>query len=254
MKIFSIIVLFFFCSISAQKVLPLDSLKIKEVDDFFADDYGNLYLYKNQNFSLTKYDSLGKQKGRILLTQPFKIQSVQNLLNIPTFSENTQELKFFDQNLNEIQAFNFRQKFGFIKMAYAEDLQQIWLLDESSKTLIQYQFRQNRILNSLPMNMDFDKIIDLLVFDEKIYLLNEKAFIVFDFKGNKIFENAVSQPKRLRRENDQIFIIENSQILKLENTTLVKIFGSENSKIVDKNSSSFFELKDNKLYLYRIKK
>ncbi|WP_297984325.1 hypothetical protein [uncultured Chryseobacterium sp.] len=254
MKILNFIFIFIFCTISAQKNLPFDTLKLREVDDFFADDYGNIYLYKNKNFSLTKYDSLGKQKGRIMLTQPFKIQSVQNLLNIPAFSENNQELKFYDQNLNEIQAFGFRQKFGFIKMAYAENLQQIWLLDESSKRLIQYNFREDKIINSYPLDINFEPVKDILVYKERIYLLTDTNFSVYNFKGQKLFEHLLDKGKRLRRENDTIFITENRHLLKFENDMLQTVFGTENSKIVDKNSDSCFELKAGKLYLYQLKK
>ena len=80
----------------------MDSLSFRDAKDFFADDYGNIYLYKNKDLSFTKYDSLGNQKGKIMLALPFKIQSVQNPLTISSFSENAQELTFFDQNLNAI--------------------------------------------------------------------------------------------------------------------------------------------------------
>ena len=138
-----------------------------------ADDYGNIYLYKNKDFSFTKYDSVGNQRGKLMLTLPFKIQSVQNPLNIPSFSENAQELKFYDQNLNEIQTVKFREKFGFIKMVYAEDLQQIWLLDESTKRLIQYNFREDKIINSYSFNIDFENIIDVLILTMRFMCLRK---------------------------------------------------------------------------------
>lgn len=109
------ILVFVFCSFSAQKSLPLDTLKLKEAKDMLADDYGNLYVYKNKDFSLTKYDSLGKQIGQMMLTVPFKVQSVQNPLSVPLFSENAQELKFVDQNMNEIQRVDFKQNSGLLK-------------------------------------------------------------------------------------------------------------------------------------------
>ncbi len=242
---------FIFCTFSAQKNLPFDSLKLKEVKDFFADDYGNIYLYKNKDFSFTKYDSLGKQMGKLMFTLPFKIQSVQNPLNIPSFSENTQELKFFDQNLNEIQAVNFRQKFGFIKMVYAEDLQQIWLFDESTKTLIQYNFRENKVINSYPFNIDFENITDFIVFENKVYILTKAHFTVYNFKSEKLREVPFEDGRKLRRENENILVIGKNSIQKFENNSLKKIFDSENSQIVDKNSSSFFVIKANKLYLYK---
>ena len=253
-KIFKILSIFLFCTISAQKITSIDSLKLKDANDLFADDYGNIYLYKNKDFSFTKYDSLGKQQGKLLLTLPFKIQSVQNPLNIPSFSENAQELKFFDQNLNLIQTVNFRQKFGFIKELYVEDLQQVWLLDEATRRLIQYNFRTDQIINSFSFDIDYENVADILFFDNKFYLLTKKHFSVYDFKSKKLFESPLENGKRLRRENESILIVGKNTIQKLENNSLITIFKAENSQIVDKNSSAYFEIKGNKLYLYRINK
>lgn len=254
MKLLKFIFLFLFCSLSAQKNLAFDSLKLKEVRDLFADDYGNIYLYKNKNFSFTKYDSLGNQMGKLMLTLPFKIQSVQNPLNIPSFSENAQELKFFDQNLNEIQTVNLRQRFGFIKLVYAEDLQQLWLLDESTKRLIQYNFRDDKVINSYPLDIDFETLNDILVFENKVYFLSKKMFSVYNFKGDKIFEAAFDNGKRLSRENQNILIIGKNSIEKFDKVELKTIFKDDDLKIVDKNSSAYFGIKANKLYLYPIDK
>ena len=243
-----------FCTFSAQQNLRFDSLKLKDTKDFFADDYGNMYLYKNKDFTLTKYDSLGAQKGQLMLTLPFKIQSVQNPLTIPTFSENAQELKFFDQNLNEIQTLNFRQKFGFIRHIYAEDLQQIWLLEESTKRLIQYNFRDDRIINSYPYFIDFEKILDILVFENQFFVLTKTEFLVYNFKGEKLYSISVDQGKKLRRENQKILIIGTNTIFNWEKSLLKPIFFAENAQIVDKNSTTNFVFKDNKLYLYPIQK
>ena len=218
-----------------------------------ADDYGNLYIYKNKNFSLTKYDSLGKQIGQMMLTVPFKVQSVQNPLSVPLFSENAQELKFVDQNMNEIQRVDFKQKFGFIKIAYAEDLQQLWLLDESTKRLIQYNFRNETIINSYPFDASFDDLMDLLVYENKIYILTKQAFRVYTFKFEKIFEASVENGKRFRRENEFILVITNNSILKyVPEKEMVKIFQDPKARIVDKNTLSYFEIKANKLYLYSL--
>lgn len=247
--------MFIFCSFSAQKSLPLDTLKLKEAKDMLADDYGNLYIYKNKDFSLTKYDSLGKQIGQMMLTVPFKVQTVQNPLSVPLFSENAQELKFVDQNMNEIQRVDFKQKFGFIKIAYAEDLQQLWLLDESTKRLIQYNFRNETIINSYPFDASFDDLMDLLVYENKIYILTRQAFSVYTFKFEKIFEAPVENGKRFRRENEFILVITNNTILKyIPEKEMVKIFQDPEARIVDKNTLSYFEIKANKLYLYSLEK
>lgn len=245
------VAIFLFGLFSAQKVMPFDSLKLRDIQDLFADDYGNIYLYKKQDFSFTKFDSLGNQKGKLLLTFPFKIQSVQNLLSIPSFSENAQELKFYDQNLTEIEHVNFGQKFGFIKMAYAEDLQQIWLLEESTKRLLQYNFRDDKILNSYALDINFENIKDILVFNNILYILKDNQFSSFDFKGRKILEIQIDGGKRLRRENNRILFITKNTIQELKNEKVETIMRSEDWEIVDKNSAANFGMKQNKLYLYR---
>ena len=254
LNIGKIICLFLFCSLTAQKTLAFDTLKLGTAKDLLADDYGNIYLYQNNDFSFTKYDSLGKQKAKLMLTLPFRIQSVQNPLNIPSFSENAQELKFYDQNLNEIQTINFRQKFGFIRSAYVEDLQQAWLLDESTKSLIQYNFRDDRIINSFSFNINFDNIIDLLVFEKKVYLLYTDHLSIYNLKAEKINQFVLENGRKLRRENDQILIIAQNKIQKRKAEALETLFTADNAQIVDKNSASYFVIKENKLYLYHIAK
>ncbi len=219
----------------------------------FADDYGNLYLYKNKDFSFTKYDSLGRQLGKMMLTVPFKVQGVQNPLSIALFSENAQEMKFVDQNLNEIQRLDFKQKFGFIKQAYAEDLQQVWLIDESSKRLLQYNFRNDITINSYPYTVNMDEIIDLLVFENRLYILSKNTFRVFNLKFDKLFEAPVENAKRFRRENENILIVTKTAVFKyIQNKELLKLFEDPETQIVDKNSLAYFEIKGNKLYLYSL--
>jgi len=219
----------------------------------FADDYGSLYFYKNKDFSFTKYDSLGKQLGKMMFTVPFKVQGVQNPLSIALFSENAQEMKFVDQNLNEIQKLDFKQKFTFIKHAYAEDLQQIWLMDESMKRLIQYNFRNDTTINSFPFDASFDDLIDLLVFENKVYILSKNQFRVYNLKFEKLFEASVENAKRFRRENEIILIVAKNTIFKYNpEKGLTKIFEDPDAQIVDKNSLAYFEVKDNKLYLYTL--
>ncbi|WP_292009355.1 hypothetical protein [Chryseobacterium sp.] len=253
MKLLQLILVFIFCSLVAQKKGALDSIKLKEAKDLLADDYGNLYIYKNKDFSFTKYDSLGKQIGRMMFTVPYKIQSVQNPLSVPFFSENAQELKFVDQNLNEIQKVDFRQKFGFIKLVYAEDLQQLWLMDESSKRLIQYNFRNDTTINSYPFDVNFDEMTDLMVYENKVYILTKKHFRVFTLKFEKIFESEFENGKRFRRENDVILIIANNSIVRyIPDKGLFPVFEDPDAQIVDKNTLTYFEVKANKLYLYSL--
>ncbi|WP_228451638.1 hypothetical protein [Chryseobacterium rhizoplanae] len=255
MRLVYLILTFAFCTFSAQNILPLDTLKLKEAKDMLADDYGSLYIYKNKDFSFTKYDSLGKQIGKMMLTVPYKVQNVQNPLNVPLFSENAQEMKFVDQNMNEIQRLDFKQKFGFIRMAYAEDLQQLWLLDDSTKRLIQYNFRNDTTINSYPFDISFEDLMDMLVYENKVYILTRKHIRIYSLKFEKLFEAPLENGKRFRRENDAILVVAGNFISQyVPEKGMVTVFEDPEAQIVDKNILSYFEIKGNKLYLYSLEK
>ena len=237
---------------SAQSFTKYDSLQIGSADQIFADDYGSLYIYKNRNFSLTKSDTLNKLQGRLMLAVPFKVQDVQNPLNIALFSENAQQFRFVDRNLNQIQQLNLRD-FGFIKMAYAEDLQQLWLLDESSKRLLQYNFRENNILNAFPLDLDYSAVQDMVVYRDKVYLILNDEFAVYNLNGQRNFTTKINGLARLRRENGQIYVLTNNKIfIYQQDKNLSQTFSAAAADFVDKNSSAYFELRNNKLYIYPI--
>ncbi len=232
----------------------MDSIQIKDIQDFQYDDYGNLYTYEKQNFSLTKYDDKGKELGRLMMTVPFKIQSVDNPLNIFLFSENAQQLKVVDQNLVEIQKIDFSTYFGFIKLAFAEDLQIVWLLDETTKRLVQFNYRTHQIIKSFQYQFDFDEVTSMLVFDQKLYITTKSAFKVYDLRGNLLFSKDLEKPVKLRRSNEQIFIFTHKEILEFAFPTDFKsVYFEKDAKIVDKNSSTYFVLKENKSYIYTLK-
>ncbi len=252
MKTLSYILIFICCTANAQHILPLDTLKLRETKELFADDYGNIYLYRNKDFSLTKYDSLGIQQGRLMLTVPFRIQSVQNPLNIPSFSENAQVLRFYDQNLNEIQTVDLRAHFGYVKAAFAEDQQFVWILDDSTRRLVRYNFREARVTQNVPLSIAYDKVRDLLVFDSRIYILTDSQLTVYSFKAEKIVDVPIENGKRLRRENDRIYIIAANSLSLFTEGQTVEIFRDPDASIVDKNSTRYFVIKGNNLYLYPV--
>lgn len=227
--------------------------QLKDAKDILGDDYGNIYIYSKKDLSLTKYDSVGNQIGRTMMTFPYKIQSVNNPLNIVMFSENAQEIKFLDQNLNEIQKINLSQDFGFVKGVYAEDLQFAWLLDDSSKTLVQYNFRTNAVINSFPFSINTSSLKDFLVYNNKIYILKEKSLEVYNTSANLLYSANLENAAKLRRNNDLIMVFTANTISQLDGKTVITIFQNPDAKIVDKNSSGFLALIGDKLYLYNLK-
>jgi len=252
LKLFLLILLYSSNLFFSQKKIGLDSLQSKDVQEMLGDDYGNIYLYKNKNLSFTKYDSLGNQLGQLMLTFPYKIQSVTNPLNIVLFSENAQEIKFIDQNLNEIQKINLSISFGFIKAVYAEDLQYSWMLDESNKILLQYNFRSNSVITSFPFNINLQSLKDFLVYNNRIYILRENTFEVYNTKATLLYSADISNAKKIRRINNNILIFGNQIIYTFDGKELSEIFRNESAKIVDKNNAGFLALIKDKLYLYKI--
>lgn len=238
--------------LGAQQKTP-PPLPLVGVQNFFADDYGNFYIYKPQDFSFTKYDAAGRLLARQMFALPFRIQSVQNPLSIPAFSENAQELRFYDHHLNLIQTISFRQKFGFIKMAYAEDLQQIWLMDEGSKQLLQYNYRDDKVVASLPLFAVAGTVLDLVVHDGLAYILTQSGLTVLNMKTSYVTAYALAQPRKLMRENSSILIFEKNAVWQVGAAGLALLYQGAEDAIVDKNSDSYFELRGNKLYLYPIK-
>lgn len=250
MKLFSLIIILSSSLFFSQKKIGLDSLNTKDVQELFGDDYGSIYLYKNKDLSFTKYDSLGNQLGKLMLTFPYKIQSVNNPLNIVMFSENAQEIKFFDQNLNEIQKINLSMNFGFIKAVYAEDLQFAWMIDESNKTLIQYNFRSTSTISSFPFNINLQSLKDFLVYNNRIYILRENTFEVYSTKATLLYSTPISNARKIRRINNDVLIFGSQTVSRFDSKDLTQIFQNESAKIVDKNNAGFLALIKDKLYLY----
>ncbi len=119
------------CCTFCTKKFPIiikDSIR-----DVLIDDYENIYVYRNSDLSILKYDSLQVIKKHKSCFRNRSTESVENPLNIFLFSENGQEIKILDQNLNEIQYLNLYQKFGHVKAVYSQDLQFIWVLDSAPK-------------------------------------------------------------------------------------------------------------------------
>lgn len=253
MKWISLIFFLFYLPISAQKEFPL---VVKEnTKEVFFDDFENVYLCSPDFLLFTKYDSSGLPKAQVKLPYPFRVQSVDNPLQIFIFSESGQEIKILDQNLNEIQTIPLYRTFGNIKGVYVEDLQYAWLLNSSQKSLIQYQYRDAQVIRSFPLKFDFTGVQDFLIFDQTIYVLKEKTFEVYDFNSHQIFEKKIENGRRLSRENNRIYIKEKSSISVYEpHEKYDAIFSKQNSTIVEKNTNHFLALIGDKFYLYQLEK
>ncbi|MCU7542587.1 hypothetical protein LEQ04_10695 [Riemerella anatipestifer] len=222
------------------------------MQDIFIDDYENIYLYQNNDFSFTKYNIQGQKQGRMMMVFPFKVQSVQNPLNIVLFSENQQEIKMLDQNLNEIQSLKPSQSPSYISHLYMENLQFMWLLNPMSKTLLQYHFRENRLLNSFVLDIDFNDIKDFIVDNGFLYYLQNDYLIKISLISKKVQKMEVPFARKLRREGNSIFVITNTSVIELKEDKLKTVFSEPKAQIVEKNNNGYLALIGDKLYLYEL--
>ncbi|SKB72560.1 hypothetical protein SAMN05660477_00819 [Soonwooa buanensis] len=248
--------LFLFCLLPfwlfSQTEIKSDSLNLKDSQGIYFDDYDNIYLYNARSFSFTKYDTLGQKTAQQMLPRPFRAQAINNPLNIVFFSENTQEIKLTDANLNDIQNIRLSENFNFIKSVYIEDQQSLWLLDDSSKKLIQYNYRNNKIVNSFPFYQNMEDILDMLVFENKVYLLKKNSFLVLNLRGEILDKIELNLPTKLKRENETILVFTKPELIQYSTDKKVKKLSyKQDSEIVDKNKSGFLVRSKNKLYLYK---
>ncbi|WP_300670017.1 hypothetical protein [Soonwooa sp.] len=248
--------LFLFCLLPfwmfSQKEIKSDSLDLKDSQGIYFDDYDNIYLYNKKNLSFTKYDSLGKKNAQLMLARPYRAQSISNPLNIVFFSENTQEIKLTDANLNDIQNIRLSNNFNFVRSAYVEDLQSLWLLDDSSKKLIQYNYRTNTTVNSFPFYYNMEDVLDMLVYENKVYVLKKDSFLVLNLRGEILDKIELNQPTKLKRDNETILVFTKPELIQYStNKKVKKLSYKQDSEIVDKNKSGFLVRSKNKLYLYK---
>lgn len=233
--------------------MPFDSIQLSEVSDFWADDYGDFYFLNKNNLNFTKYDSLGKKKGEMLWAVPFHVQPIDNPLNVVLFSENAQQLRFVDQNLNEIQdAISLSPEFGFVKAAYVEDQQYVWILDQSLRNLSKFDYRQKNIIKSYPFDMDYEDVKQLMVYKNQIYIIRKSSFEVWDFSLMKIFSQSMENITRIYQRKNKINLQTNTENWVFDGKDkLAKNFSASGAEHISSNFQKWFAIINNQLYLYQ---
>lgn len=228
--------------------------QLKNADDFAVDEYGEVYVYRNSELSYTKYFSDGAERARLQFAVPFAIPSVQNPLKLMAFSLNAQEIRFFDQNLALVQKIPLPTEVGSMMAVFTEDPRYLWLIDNSSKRLIQYDVTAREVVSATLLNKIPSTVKDLLIHDRRAYILSEDRLTVLDLRNSTETNFPVSAARKLRREGREVLVIGQKRILALRGETLDAVFNCESCRLVDKNNTAYFGISDNKLYLYPIKK
>lgn len=233
---------FYAQKISSPSIVPL----FNNADEMMVDDYENVYLYNRKDFSLTKINLEGKLMGRIQLPIPFKIQPITNHFTTILFSRPLQEVRILDQYLNPIQKIKLNP-LGNITAAYVQDSQNIWLVDASDRRIIQYDYRQGRVINTTPIDVEVNDIEQIIFFDHQFYLIRNEHFEVYDFQWNLIFSSLLHAPYRLRRANDQLLIFDAQHIWCYTDKHIVPLKEQTLPTLTDTNNSAIYYIKENQI-------
>lgn len=240
----------------AQKIMPFDEGMLEQTTDFWTDDYGGFYFLDSQKLSFSKYDSLGHKNGELLWAVPFRVETVSNPLTIPLFSENAQQIRFVDNNLNYIQdPIDLTSDFSHAKAINIEDLRYMWVLDDVQKQLIKYDYRAKKVIKSFVFNEDFSHLIDVVVDQNLVYFYKEGIFEVYDLNQNCLFKVDLKDIKKMDREGNQIVLFGANKILNYNRKDGLKsIFDIPEARLVGANFKNRFAIIGNNLYLYPLKK
>lgn len=233
----------------SQSFIPLDSSVVQDTHRFYLDDYNHLYLYRDKDYSLTKFNDKGQPLSQRMEVYPFKIQQIVNPLNVILFSANQQVFKFLDQNLVEIQQFKIPQHLGYIDAVYIENLQVAWLLNATQNTLTKYNYRDHHILSTTIFKDDIN-IEEFIIQNGMMYYATPIALIGLDTKTGTTTTYPLNQIKKIRREGNKIFVLTHRAIYELVNHHLKLKISQDNSRIMEKNSNGYLALIGNKVYLY----
>lgn len=242
-----------FSLLNSQKKEILN-IKEKKIQNFYTDAYNNLYYQPSWNH-LYKFHSDSKKISQTTLNSPYILQNVENPLHLYLFSENKQEIKVLDPYLNEIQNIDLKN-FNYIEAVFVESLDKIWLWDTIEKKIIQYNFAQKKITSTLNLpSVESNKILNLIVSKNHIFLLTEKFLTQMNLRGDIILRIENQNTQRIKIENQKIYLIQEKKITSIPENEQDNIFFKENDfQNVDKNYQNYFGFKEGIFYIYPIKK
>lgn len=233
------------------QLLPVLTLPVGKVySEVLVDDFNGLYLNDQQGFTLEKHSASGEVLASRMLDGPYHIQDVLHPLNIALFSENSQKILFLDQFLNQKQEISLRD-FGYIRAAFVENQETVWLLNESTRQLLKYGLRSGTVEKSLLISFPEATVKDMVVSHGVLYLLTAEALHIVEPGSGRNLAVAVTRPVRLRRDSGELLVFTTERVFRLSGeNTLVPVFYGNQADLVEKNSQSYFVISAGKLYLY----
>ncbi|EOZ95811.1 hypothetical protein A33Q_3173 [Indibacter alkaliphilus LW1] len=232
MKIFLSLLIFLIAviPISAQhsewgqpKVISFPRLDLLSLDNqgfiFIADLEGNLYQYNKEGLRVNNFSP--HRQGS--LTQLEAAWTV----NIFTFSADLQEYRVLDRFINPVA--ENRIPMQFITLAKAATLGNnsiIWVYDEADLNIKQLDYRQNRVIQSQPLNLILDRS-SLDVKDIREY--QNMLFLNIEDEGVYILDNQANFLQQIPKNLNQKLSFWKNSLLSIEEGNLI-LTNFQNSK------------------------
>lgn len=235
----------------SQNSPPIETFKLKGVDQFYVDQFQNLYVVIGPE--LRKYDPTYKQLYSY--SNPIKgainQADVMNALNPYIYYKDWNEVVVVDNRLNASTAINFND-YGFLDVQFISfsDQYNVWFYDQATDKLYKFRLPSKKVTNS-SMNITQLTGVEnvptgMLSTINKVYLnVPEKGILVFDALG--------ALQKTIPLKNIETFYVQGEEVYLLKENKL-SLYNLSNSSLSELNikdslAVSSVKVSGKKLYL-----
>ncbi len=222
--------------ISGQGLEATKSIKIPSADRVEMDQFGNIYLIKGQE--LQKLNPEGKFEASYSdpIQGDISRLDLLNPMNPLIYFQNSNLLRVLDNRLNQNREHNLSFYFQDPQNIAAADETSIWLYDQNSDRMINFDLNGLEIRNQSPIisqiiGEDENRVLNFKSgFDQLILHVSEmeqESLLVFDAQG--AFEKKIKLPFKLKswhyHNQEMLVLYENNSLqvhrLAGESSTLI---------------------------------
>ncbi|WP_194774431.1 hypothetical protein [Pararhodonellum marinum] len=200
---------------------PLFSIPFERLDQVALDNQNQIILADTEG-NIYQFNSKGQYVNHFSPERQARLDQIEAswTVNIFTFSRDLQKIQLLDRFLNPLSTnvFDF-SRFGLIKAATLGNNNVFWLFDETNFSLIQFDFRQNRSLQTQPLNLVLSQQqLDVMEIKEHQNLVFLKSvgegIFIFDNQGNFIQQIPTKVEQKIVLHGDHLFWIADGSIVK----------------------------------------
>ncbi len=241
-------------SLNAQE-LKLISSETIHMDTFIGfDSYQNLYSIKDK--VLHKNGEEGSFIFNDFQLGDIHTVDIVNPLKVVVYYEDTNNVVFLDNKLNEIERINFNELSDFINLGSATNAgaNKLWLFNIDSQQLELYDYREKR---RTTVSQPFPgKLISQVSNFNYCYMLTEKMIRGFNVYGSLLFESPSEGYSKMTMEHRNFALVSGNNVFFVRDNSVepIKLPIYENTIKDLQLTKDFLYIYDgNKLHIFSIK-